>query len=79
MLAGVEYAAEGVRRQEAKGLVHPGADPDSVAVAITSMFIGMRTLVMLGADRDEIRRQWQAIGRVLLGIDGTSDGTALAE
>ncbi|MEN6517607.1 MAG: TetR/AcrR family transcriptional regulator [Methanospirillum sp.] len=68
IMTGVEYAARGITRQQEKGLIHPGADPRSVAIAIMSMFIGMRSLVMLGADRDEVRLQWSAVGRILLGI-----------
>ncbi len=76
IMAGVEYTAQGVTRQQEKGLIHPGADPRSVAVAITSMFIGMRSLVMLGADRDEVRVQWRAVGRILLGTNEETEDQA---
>ncbi len=73
IMEGITFATRGVMNQEKKGLISPCAEPRSVAVAITSMFIGMRSLVILGADRDEIRRQWQEIGRVLLGIPDATD------
>lgn len=73
IMEGIRYATLGVVDQEKKGLISPCADPRSVAVAITSMFIGMRSLVILGMEREEIRRQWQDIGRVLLGIQDSTE------
>lgn len=68
IMAGVAYATRGITRQQKKGLIQPGTDPRTTAVAITSLFIGMRSLVILGADREEIKKQWRDTGRVLLGI-----------
>jgi hypothetical protein len=68
IIKGIESATLEITSQKTKNLINPELDPKSIAIAITSLFIGMRSLVILGADREEIKSQWLNIGRLLLGI-----------
>lgn len=68
IMSSIEYCIQGLTSQQRKGCVTSRMDTRTMAVAITSLFIGMRSLVVLGADRGEIRRQWIEIARVILGV-----------
>lgn len=70
-LFGVEVATLGIASQQHQGLVRKNADPRTLAMAILSIFDGLRILALAGVDQDELRRRWIEIGKILL---QTEDG-----
>lgn len=57
-----------MRRAEAnkeKGIIPPDADPYAIALMSMSLFLGMRGLVLLGIDREEIHKRWNDMGRAV--------------
>jgi len=67
---GIEMAARGIACQQRAGLVRPDADPRTLAIAIITIFSGMRSLAIAGVDKEELRARWIEIGRILLGLPG---------
>jgi AcrR family transcriptional regulator len=65
---GIEGATRGIACQQKHGLVRPDADPRTLAIAIISIFNGMRSLAIAGVGPEELRQRWMEIGRILLGI-----------
>jgi len=64
----IEMIEHEIASQQQKGLVRSDADPRTIAVALISIFNGMRMMILLGIDRDEIRKRWIEMGRIMLGI-----------
>jgi len=54
--------------QKQKGFIRSDVDPRTIAVALISMFNGLRLMILLGIDKNEIRTRWIEIGSILLGI-----------
>jgi AcrR family transcriptional regulator len=52
------------QKQEWSG---PGADPRTIAFAMLGLFNSLRALSLMGVEREELRAQWIAIGKILLG------------
>ena len=65
-LFGLEVATLGIASQQQQGLVCRDADPRTLAMAILSIFDGLRILALAGVERDELRRRWIEIGKILL-------------
>ncbi|MFA5348484.1 MAG: TetR/AcrR family transcriptional regulator [Methanoregula sp.] len=63
---GLQVATCGIASQQHQGLVRKNADPRTLAMAILSIFDGLRILALTGVDRDELRRRWIEIGKILL-------------
>ena len=70
-LFGLEVATLGIASQQQQGLVCRDADPRTLAMAILSIFDGLRILALAGVDQDELRWRWIEIGKILL---QTEDG-----
>nr|WP_319375039.1 TetR/AcrR family transcriptional regulator [uncultured Methanoregula sp.] len=62
----IEMATHGIACQQSKGSVRQDADPRTLAIAIISVFSGLRSLALVGVSRQEIRERWMEIGRILL-------------
>lgn len=69
MKRGIDQPAYEITEQQKKGLIPSGTDPRTLAVALVSLFNGMRVLIMFGVDRKEVRFRWIEIIRGLLGIN----------
>lgn len=65
-LFGLEIATCGIAFQQHQGLIRSDADPRTLAMAILSLFDGLRILALTGVGRDELRRRWIEIGSILL-------------
>jgi AcrR family transcriptional regulator len=61
----------GVTEQQRNGLF-ADSDPRTVAIAIMSLYHGLRTLSIMGVEREELRERGIAIGKILLGYTGDS-------
>jgi AcrR family transcriptional regulator len=64
----IEMAILGISYQQRAGLVRTDTDPRTLAIAILSIFTGMKNLAIAGVDPIELRERWIDIGRILLGI-----------
>ncbi|VVB69590.1 HTH-type transcriptional regulator BetI [uncultured archaeon] len=64
----IEMIEHEIASQQQKGLVRTDADPRTIAVAMISIFNGLRLMNILGVDRNEIRKRWMEMGRIVLGI-----------
>ncbi len=69
LITGIEMATHGIAFQQRAGLVRSDTDPRTLAIAITTVFSGMRSLAIAGVDLGELRERWIEIGRILLGIN----------
>ena len=63
---GLAAATCGIASQQHQGLVRTDADPRTLAIAILSIFDGLRILALTGVERSELRRRWIEIGKILL-------------
>lgn len=69
MKSGIEESAHTIANQQEDGLISPATDPRTLAIALLSVFNGMRVMILLGIDRDELRLRWIEIVRALfLGV-----------
>jgi len=73
MKRGLDQPALEIAEQQQKGLIPSGADPRTLAVAIVSLFNGMRVLILLGVDWEEVRSRWIEILRNLFGMTGKGE------
>jgi AcrR family transcriptional regulator len=64
----IEMIEHEIASQQQMKLVRTDADPRTIAVALISFFSGLRLMNILGLDRDEIRKRWAEMGRIMLGI-----------
>lgn len=64
----IEMIEHEIASQQQKGLVRADADPRTIAVAMISIFNGLRLMNILGVDRNEIRKRWIEMGQIMLGI-----------
>lgn len=64
----IEMIEHEIASQQQKRLVRTDADPRTIAVALISIFNGLRLMNILGVDRNEIRKRWIEMGRIMLGI-----------
>ncbi|MCX6683859.1 MAG: helix-turn-helix domain containing protein [Methanoregula sp.] len=72
MLSGLKKATLGVAKQQQQGKGGTGAAPRTIALAMMSLFNGLRALSLIGVERDELRAQWIEIGKILLGYKENS-------
>lgn len=68
LAAEIEMIEHEIASQQQKGLVRTDADPRTIAVAMISIFNGLRLMNVLGIDRNEICKRWTEIGQIMLGI-----------
>jgi hypothetical protein len=68
-------ATAGVEEHQRQGLF-ADSDPRTVALAIMSVFHGLRTLSLMGVGKEELRERGMEIGKVLLGFEGEIPGRA---
>jgi AcrR family transcriptional regulator len=73
MKRGIDQPAREITEQQEKGLVPSRTDPRTLAVALVSLFNGMRVLTLLGVDWEEIRSRWIEI---IIGLFGLNLGHA---
>lgn len=71
MKHGIDHPARAIAKQQQDGLIPSETDPRTLAIALVSMFNGMRAMILLGVDRDELRSRWIEIVRTLFGVSGT--------
>jgi len=65
----LQKATCGVEKHQCEGLFGD-SDPRTVALAILSLFHGIRALSLIGVERDELRERGIEIGKLLLGDEG---------
>lgn len=63
----LEKATAGVAEQKIQGLFAE-SDPRTIALAILSVFHGLRALSLIGVEREELRERGIAIGKIFLGF-----------
>lgn len=68
MKHGLDQPTHEIEEQQQKGLIPSETDPRTLAVALVSLFNGMRVLILLGVDWKEVRCRWIEILRNLFGI-----------
>jgi AcrR family transcriptional regulator len=68
MKHGLDQPTHEIEEQQQKGLIPSETDPRTLAVALVSLFNGMRVLILLGVDWKEVRSRWIEIIRNLFGI-----------
>jgi len=61
----IDQPAHAIAKQQQDGLVASKTDPRTLAIALVSMFNGMRVMILLGVERDELRCRWIEIVRAL--------------
>ncbi len=64
----IDMITREIASQKQKGSIRSDVDPRTIAVALISIFNGLRLMILLGIDKNEIRRRWIEIGSILLGI-----------
>lgn len=69
MKRGIDQPASEITEQQEKGLIPSRTDPRTLAFAIVSLFNGMRVLILLGVDWNEVRSRWIEIIQGLFGIN----------
>lgn len=68
MKYGIDQPAHEIAEQQQKGFIPAKTDPRTLAVALVSLFNGMRVLILLGVDWKEVRSRWIEILRNLFGM-----------
>lgn len=68
LIQSIEKATQGIAFQQKSGLIRTDADPRTLAIAIISIFSGMRSLAVAGVPAEELRERWMEMGRILLDI-----------
>ena len=68
LAAEIEMIEHEIASQQQMGLVRVDADPRTIAIALISIFNGLRLMNVLGFDRNEIHERWTEMGRIILGI-----------
>jgi AcrR family transcriptional regulator len=68
LMAGIEMSKQRAENNKQKGIISSEADSYTIALTSMSLFLGMRALILLGIDRNEIRERWDSIGRAIYGI-----------
>lgn len=58
MKRGIDQPANEIVEQQRKGLIPSGTDARTLATAIVALFNGMRVLILLGVDWNEVRSRW---------------------
>lgn len=51
-----------------RGLIPSDFDPRTIAIALISIFNGLRCMTLLGMEKTQIRQYWIEMGRIMLGI-----------
>jgi len=64
----IEMIEHEIASLQQKRQVRADADPRTIAVAMISIFNGLRLMNIFGVDRNEIRKRWIDVGRIMLGI-----------
>lgn len=70
MKQGIDQPAHEIAEQQRKSLIPTETDPRTLAVAIVALFNGMRVLILLGVDWNEVRSRWIELLRNLFGMTG---------
>jgi len=70
MRIGIEQSADILAKNQANGQVSPDNDPRTLAIALLSMFNGMRMMIVLGVDHTELRSRWREIVITLFRVTG---------
>jgi AcrR family transcriptional regulator len=73
---GLPKCTLGFAEQQRQGIVSPDADPRTIALAMMSLFHGLRVLSLIGVDRGELRERWIEIGKLLFGYNVKSPENA---
>jgi len=69
MKRGIDQPANEIVEQQRKGLIPSETDSRTLATAIVALFNGMRVLILLGVDWNEVRSRWIEILHNLFGIN----------
>ena len=68
MKHGLDQPTHEIEEQQQKGLIPSETDPRTLAIALVSLFNGMRVLILLGVDWKEVRSRWIETLQNLFGI-----------
>lgn len=74
MKHGIDQPTNEIAEQQQKGLIPAEIDPRTLAIAIVSLFNGMRVLTLLGVDWNEVRSRWIEILHNLFEIRRNKSG-----
>jgi hypothetical protein len=77
MRIGIEQSADTIAKQQEEGLISPDTEPRTLAIALLSIFNGMRMMIVLGVDHSELRSRWREI--VITLFSGTGRGIFSSE
>lgn len=69
MKRGIDQPSREIAEQQEKGLIPSKIDSHTLAIALVSLFNGMRVLILLGVNWNEVRSRWIEIIRGLFGIN----------
>lgn len=75
MKRGIDQPTHEIIEQQQKGLIRSETDPRTLAFALVSLFNGMRVLILLGIDWEEVRFRWIEILLNLFEIEGKGEQT----
>lgn len=75
MKIGIDQTTKTIARQQDEGFISSTNEPRTLAIALLSLFNGMRVLIVLGVDRDDLRLRWVEIVRTLFHGSGNRDNT----
>jgi len=67
MKRGLDQPTHEIEEQQQKGLIPSETDPRTLAIALVSLFNGMRVLILLGVDWKEVRSRWIEILQNIFG------------
>jgi AcrR family transcriptional regulator len=73
MKRGIDQPTHEISEQQRNGLIPAEIDPRTLAIAIVSLFNGMRVLILLGVEWSEVRSRWIEILRNLFEITGKGE------
>lgn len=72
MKIGIEESTKTIAEQQKMGYITSTTDPRTLAIALLSIFNGMRMMIILGVEHDELRIRWIEIIRALF-LESGSD------
>jgi AcrR family transcriptional regulator len=75
MKRGIDQPTHEIIEQQQKGLIPSRTDPRTLAIAVVALFNGMRVLILLGVEWNEVRARWIELLRNLFGITEKGEHT----
>lgn len=72
LFSSLEKMTGEIAQKQKVGRACPGADPRTIALVMMGLFNSLRALSLMGVERDELRRRWIEIGKILFEDKGES-------